>query len=189
MLTGPLLCAWLCAKCFSMHDLSEFSHPYKQSKIFILIAQRGKEKPREGRFLAQGHAGDGDRGLQIFKGFRRGLPPTSYALGPSNRSLARGRASPPLSVRQPSVWVSTRLQRCAPPQPPAPRRERQALAAPGPRPTPAADRRQRLRPRTPQRVSRSRRGKGAAPARGTSLASSLLSALKGSPAPATSPPR
>lgn len=116
-------------------------------------------------------------------------PHTSYALGPSNRSLARGRASPPLSVRQPSVWVSTRLQRCAPPQPPAPRRERQALAAPGPRPTPAAHRRPRLRPRTPQRVSRSRRGKGAAPARGTSLASSLLSALKGSPAPATSPPR
>lgn len=116
-------------------------------------------------------------------------PPPLTRLAPPIAALRGGAHPPPLSVRQPSVWVSTRLQRCAPPQPPAPRRERQALAAPGPRPTPAADRRQRLRPRTPQRVSRSRRGKGAAPARGTSLASSLLSALKGSPAPATSPPR
>lgn len=174
---------------FSMHDLPEFSHPYKESKIFILIAQRGKERPREGRFLAQGHAGDGDRGLQIFKGFRRGLPPPLTRLAPPIAALRGGAHPPPLSVRQPSVWVSTRLQRCAPPQPPAPRRERQALASPGPRPTPAADRRQRLRPRTPQRASRSRRGRDAAPARGTSPASSLLSALKGSQAPATSPPR
>lgn len=191
MLTGPLLCAWLCAKCF-LCMISLNSHILINKVRFLsLLSSGGKERPREGRFLAQGHAGDGDRGLQIFKGFRRGLPPTSYALGPSNRSLARGRASPPLSVRQPSVWVSTRLQRCAPPQPPAPRRERQALAAPGPRPTPAADRRQRLRPRTPQRVSRSRRGKGAAPARGTGPRhiSCFLAALcaEGKPSPSNQP--
>lgn len=79
---------------FSMHDLPEFSHPYKESKIFILIAQRGKERPREGRFLAQGHAGDGDRGLQIFKGFRRGLPPPLTRLAPPIAAL-RGGAHPP----------------------------------------------------------------------------------------------
>lgn len=70
-----------------------------------LIAQPGKERLREGRFLAQGHAGDGDRGLQTSQGFRRGRPPP-YALGPSNRSFARGGAHP---SRCPSV---SRLSGC-----------------------------------------------------------------------------
>lgn len=122
---------------FSTHDLPEFSHPYKGSKILILVAQLGKYRPREGRLLAQGHAGDGDR---VSRPSRVSVadppPPPPLRAWPLQSQPCAGARIPPLSVRQPSVWVSTRLQRCTPPQPPVPRRERQALAAPGPRPTP-----------------------------------------------------
>lgn len=94
-------------------------------------SQLRKERPREGRLLAQGHAGDCDGGLQTSQDFHRGHPHLTRAWPPPIVVLREGTRIPPsLPLRRLSIRVSLRAQPCTPPQPPALRKERPAFAAP-----------------------------------------------------------
>lgn len=146
---------------FSMHDLPESSHPYKGSKILILVAQLGKDRPREGRFLAQGHTGDSDRVSRPSRVSVADPPAPLTRLAPPIAAL-RGGAHPP-AVRPSAVCLGVYAVAAVHSSPaPSPAQGEAGVSSAGPAPHTAADRRQRLRPRTPQRVSRSRRGKGTA---------------------------